>query len=358
MTRLEQIVADTVGAPKSPIQSGLRIWFARPTSKTLVMNIGILIVLSAWLSFQTSEFTTVNNITNVLGQVSFIGISACLVTPVMVAGGLDLSIGSVIAVAGVTAAKFVADVHWPLGWAFLMGVLAGGAIGALNAFLIVGMKINPVITTLGTMYIGRGLANVVAGGSPVTGVPLSFNNLATSNVGPIPVPVLIFAVIAIIMIFVERKTILGRWTIASGGNQEAARLSGIPINRIRATLYILCGLAAGVAGILMNSRIATGDPNSGTGFEFDVIVAVVLGGTAITGGQGTIIGSIVGVLIVGVLNNGLNLLGVSTFYQYIVEGAVLIFAVGVDELFRHTWRTILRRQRLERRHQGQAQSSN
>ncbi|GAA4613100.1 ABC transporter permease [Actinoallomurus liliacearum] len=356
MTGMEGITSDAVPARRSSIGSGLKVWFARPTSKTLVMNLGILIALSVWLSFATSQFTTSQNITNVLGQVSFIGISACLVTPVMVAGGLDLSVGSIIAVAGVTAAKFVADAHWPLGWAFLMGALAGGVIGALNAFLIVGMRINPVITTLGTMYIGRGLANVVAGGSPVTGVPFSFNDLATSDVGPVPVPVAIFAVTALVMIFVERKTILGRWTVASGGNQEAARLSGIPINRTRVTLYILSGLAAGVAGILLNSRIATGDPNSGTGFEFDVIVAVVLGGTAITGGQGKIIGSIVGVLIVGVLNNGLNLLGVSTFYQYIVQGGVLIFAVGVDEVFRHTWRNILRRQRLERRHPSQARN--
>ena len=345
MIDLERVADDTVPARRSPMRAGLGIWFTRPTSKSLVMNLGILIALGIWLSFATSQFTTSQNLTNVLGQISFIGMSACLITLVMVAGGLDLSIGSVVAVAGVTAAKFVADAHWPLAWAFLMGVLAGGVIGALNAFLIVGMRINPVITTLGTMYIGRGLANVVAGGSPVTGVPFSFNNLATSTVGPVPVPVAIFAMIAIIMIFVERKTILGRWAIASGGNQEAARLSGLPINRIRVTLYILSGLAAGIAGILMNSRIATGDPNSGIGFEFDVIVAVVLGGTAITGGQGTIIGSIVGVLIVGVLNNGLNLLGVSTFYQNIVQGCVLIFAVGIDEVFRRRWRTILKRRR-------------
>jgi ribose/xylose/arabinose/galactoside ABC-type transport system permease subunit len=193
------------------------------------------------------------------------------------------------------------------------------------------------------MYIGRGLANVVAGGSPVTGVPLEFNDLATSFLGPIPTPVVIFVVIAVVMLVMERKTVLGRWTIASGGNQEAANLSGIPVNRTRVILYIVSGLAAGIAGILINSRVATGDPTSGAGFEFDVIVAVVLGGTAITGGQGTILGSIIGVLIVGVLNNGLNLLNVSTFYQSIVEGAVLIFAVGIDEVFRRTWRSILRR---------------
>jgi ribose/xylose/arabinose/galactoside ABC-type transport system permease subunit len=343
MTRLNEAPTDLAAQARVAPGSSLRTWFTKPTSKSLVMNAAILALLCLWLSLATNQFTSLENLSNVIRQVSFVGIAACVVTPVMVAGGLDLSVGSIVAVAGVTAAKFVADAQWPLPISFLIGVLAGGAVGALNAFLVVGMRINPVITTLGTMYIGRGLANVVAGGSPVTGVPLTFNNLATSFVGPIPTPVVIFAVIAVVMIVVERKTLLGRWTIASGGNQEAARLSGIPVNRTRVILYVLSGLAAGIAGILINSRVATGDPTSGTGFEFDVIVAVVLGGTAITGGQGTIIGSIVGVLIVGVLDNGLNLMGVSTFYQNIVEGAVLIFAVGVDEVFRRTWRSILRR---------------
>jgi ribose/xylose/arabinose/galactoside ABC-type transport system permease subunit len=343
MTRLIGVAPRWVGAVGAPAGTTLRTWLTRPTSKSLVMNFGILIALSIWLSFATTQFTSPENLTNVIRQVSFVGIAACAVTPVMVAGGLDLSVGSIVAVAGVTAARFIAQAQWPLAWAFVAGVIAGGLVGALNAFLVVGMKINPVITTLGTMYIGRGLANVVAGGSPVTGVPLEFNDLATSFLGPVPTPVVVFAVIAVVMITVERKTVLGRWTVASGGNQEAANLSGIPVNRTRVILYIVSGLAAGIAGILINSRVATGDPTSGAGFEFDVIVAVVLGGTAITGGQGTIVGSIIGVLIVGVLDNGLNLMGVSTFYQSIVEGAVLIFAVGIDEVFRRTWRSILRR---------------
>jgi ribose/xylose/arabinose/galactoside ABC-type transport system permease subunit len=217
-------------------------------------------------------------------------------------------------------------------------VLAGGGVGIVNAFLVVAMRINPVIATLGTMYVGRGVANVIAGGSPVTGVPASFNDLATSDVGPISTPVFVFIVIAILMMVVERKTILGRWVVASGGNEVAARLAGIPVNRTRAIFYVVSGLAAGIAGILINSRVATGDPGSGTGFEFDVIVAVVLGGTAITGGVGTIAGAIVGVLIVGVLDNGLNLMGVDTFYQSIVLGAALIFAVGMSAVFGRSWR--------------------
>ncbi len=343
MTDMIQPRTQWLGIPRSLSRSSLTTWFARPTSKTLVMNVGILIALGIWFSIETSSFLATQNLTNLIRQVAFVGIAACAVTPVMIAGGLDLSIGATVAVAGVTAATLVAHSNWPLPLAFAAGVAAGGIVGSVNAFLVVVMRINSVIATLGTLYIGRGLANIVAGGSPVTGVPIQFNNLATSSVGPIPVPVLIFALIAATMIVVERKTLLGRWAIASGGNQEAARLSGIPVNRVRMIFYVVSGFAAGLTGILINSRIATGDPNSGTGFEFDVIVAVVLGGTAISGGQGTIVGSIVGVLIIGTLDNGLNLMGVDYFYQYVVLGAALIFAVGMGELLRRTWSSFSRR---------------
>lgn len=343
MTHVAQSGLRRLIVPPRPSRSSLQTWFGRPTSKTLVMNLGILVALGFWFSIATSQFMTTENLTNLIRQVSFVGIVACAVTPVMIAGGLDLSVGAIVAVSGVTAATLVAHVGWSLELAFIGGVIVGGLVGALNAFLIIAMRINPVIATLGTLYVVRGLANVLAGGSPVTGVPIEFNNLATSSLGHIPVPVVVFAAMAAIMIVVERKTLLGRWAIASGGNQEAARLSGIPVNRTRAIFYIISGLAAGVAGILINSRVATGDPNSGIGFEFDVIVAVVLGGTAITGGQGNIIGSIVGVLIIGTLGNGLNLMGVSTFYQEIVLGAALIFAVGMGEVLRRTWSSILRR---------------
>jgi ribose/xylose/arabinose/galactoside ABC-type transport system permease subunit len=343
MTDIGQAERGGFRLPKSRSRLWLQAWLTRPTSKSLVMNVAILLALCIWFSIDTSEFMSTENLSNLVRQVAFVGIAACVVTPVMVAGGLDLSIGSIVAVAGVVAAKFVADGTLPLGLAFGAGVVAGGLVGVINAFLVVAMRINPVIATLGTLYVGRGVANVIADGSPVTGVPVSFNNLATSDVGPISTPVFIFVVIAIVMIVVERKTLLGRWVIASGGNEEAARLSGIPVNRTRAIFYVLSGLAAGVAGILINSRVATGDPNSGTGFEFDVIVAVVLGGTAITGGVGTIIGAIVGVLIVGVLDNGLNLMGVDTFYQSIVLGTALIFAVGASAVFGGGWRGLLRR---------------
>jgi ribose/xylose/arabinose/galactoside ABC-type transport system permease subunit len=340
MTGLAQLDSSARRAFRITPNRSIRVWLTQPTSKTLVINVGVLFGLFIWFSFATSGFMSVENQTNLIRQVSFVGIAACAVTPVMVAGGLDLSVGATVAISGVTAALFVAHLGWPLWLSFLLGALAGAVVGTLNAFLVVVMRINPVIATLGTLYVGRGLANVLAGGSPVTGVPLAFDNLATAFVAHIPVPVLVFGVFAAIMIVIERKTLLGRWVVASGGNQEAARLAGIPVNRTRAIFYVLSGLAAGVTGILINSRIATGDPNSGLGFEFSVIVAVVLGGTAITGGQGTIIGSIIGVLIIGSLDNGLNLMGVNSFYQEIVLGIALIFAVGLGELLRGTWRSV------------------
>jgi ribose/xylose/arabinose/galactoside ABC-type transport system permease subunit len=261
MTESGETMAPTT--PRGHVAPGgaLRSWLGRPTNRTLALNLLILLGVGAALSLATDRFLTVENLANVARQVSFVGITASAVTLVMVAGGLDLSVGSVVAVAGVVAAKLAAEAGWPLPPAFALGVVAGGVFGSLNAFLVVGMKINPVIATLGTLYIGRGMALLLAGGEPVKGVPLAFNDLATGTIGPLSLPLAIFATVAIVMFVIERKTLLGRWAIASGGNSEAAQLSGIPINRTRILLYIFSGLAAGIAGILINSRVATGDPN-------------------------------------------------------------------------------------------------
>src|SRR5260370_22000268 len=210
-------------------RASVRTWAARPTNQTFARNIGILLLVGIVFSLTTDRFLTVENLTNVLRQVSFVGISSCAVTLVMVAGRLDLSVGSVVAIAGVVAAKFAADAGWPLGAAFGMGILAGGGFGSLNAFLVVSLRINPVISTLGTLYLGRRIALLLAGGEPVKGVPLTFNDLATSTIGPISTPVFIFAVVAAAMFFIERKTLLGRWAVASGGNTHPPPLPAIPL---------------------------------------------------------------------------------------------------------------------------------
>jgi len=220
---------------------------------------------------------------------------------------------------------------YPLGLAILIGTLSGGLIGVINGTLIVKLRITPVIATLGTMSIARGLAFLISGGrAVVTGLPPGFRLPGRSYVGPIPTPVIVVVVVVVIFHFLLHHTLLGKYTYAIGGNRETARLSGIPVGRIQFILYSLVGLMTGVAGVIMASRLASGQPDVGFGFEFDTIVAIILGGTSLAGGEGTIFGTLIGALIVGVLNNGLNLLGVHTFYQYVLQGVVLIFAVLLD----------------------------
>jgi ribose/xylose/arabinose/galactoside ABC-type transport system permease subunit len=292
--------------------------------------LGVLILLMIVMSLLTPKFSNPVNLTNVLRQTSMVIISACAGTMVMISGGLDISVGGVLALTGVVAAK-LAVMGYPLGLAILIGTLSGGLIGMINGTLIVKLRITPVIATLGTMNIARGLAFLISGGrAVVTGLPPGFRLPGRSYVGPIPTPVIVVVVVVVIFHFLLHHTLLGKYTYAIGGNRETARLSGIPVGRIQFILYSLVGLMTGVAGVIMASRLASGQPDVGFGFEFDTIVAIILGGTSLAGGEGTIFGTVIGALIVGVLNNGLNLLGVHTFYQYVLQGVVLIFAVLLD----------------------------
>jgi ribose/xylose/arabinose/galactoside ABC-type transport system permease subunit len=306
-----------------------RIRVERETIQRLVI-FGVLLLLMLVMSLLTPKFATAANLTNVLRQTSMVIIAACAATMVMISGGLDISVGAVLALTGVVAAK-LATMGYPLGLAMLIGVATGGLIGTINGFLIVGLKITPVIATLGTMSVARGLAFLISGGrAVVTGLPPGFRLPGRSYLGPIPTPVIIMAVVFGIFYILLHHTLLGKYTYAIGGNKETARLSGIPVGRTQFVLYMLVGLMTGVAGLIMASRLASGQPDVGYGFEFDVIVAVVLGGTSLAGGEGTIFGTLIGALIVGVLANGLNLLGVHTFYQLVLQGVVLIFAVLLD----------------------------
>jgi ribose/xylose/arabinose/galactoside ABC-type transport system permease subunit len=295
-----------------------------------LVTLGVLLLLMAVMAILTPQFLTPTNLTNVLRQTSMVIIVACAATMIMISGGLDISVGGVLALTGVVAAK-LATMGYPLGLAILIGVLTGALIGTINGFLIVGLKITPVIATLGTMSVARGLAFLISGGrAVVTGLPPGFRLPGRSYVGPIPTPVIIMAVVFVIFYFLLNHTLLGKYTYAIGGNKETARLSGVPVSRSQFVLYVLGGLMTGVAGIIMASRLASGQPDVGYGFEFDVIVAVVLGGTSLAGGEGSVVGTLIGALIVGVLANGLNLLGVHTFYQLVLQGVVLIFAVLLD----------------------------
>lgn len=290
----------------------------------------ILIAMMIVFALVNPKFLTPINLTNILRQVSLTVITASVITLVMISGGIDLSIGGVLALAGVVAAR-LAVAGWPLGLALLVGILSGALVGMINGGLIIWTRIPPVIATLGAMYVTRGFAYVLSNGSAiVNGLPDHFGFVSESHIGFLPLIVVIMFIVFGFFQLILTRTLLGKYTYAIGGSIETARLSGIKTNRIKFLLYLLAGTMAGLSGVLMASRLSSGDPNIGIGFEFDVIVAVVLGGTSLSGGEGSLFGTLIGALVVAVLANAMNLMGIGSFYQYIFQGVVLVLAVVVD----------------------------
>lgn len=299
------------------------------STQSLVLGV-ILVLMMVIFTLVSEKFMTANNLTNVLRQVSLTVITASVITFVMISGGIDLSIGGVLALAGVVAARLAVN-GWPLGLALLVGVLSGTLVGIINGGLVILTRIPPVIATLGTMYVTRGFAYVLSNGSAiVNGLPDHFGFVSESHIGFLPLIVVVMIAIFLLFHVILTQTLLGKYTYAIGGSIETARLSGIKTDRIKFFLYLLAGTMAGLSGVLMASRLSSGDPNVGIGFEFDVIVAVVLGGTSLSGGEGSLLGTLIGALIVAVLANAMNLLGIGSFYQYIFQGVVLVFAVVLD----------------------------
>lgn len=289
-----------------------------------------LICICIVLSVATPNFFSAQNLLIVLRQVSINGILAIGVTFVIIAGGIDLSLGSVIALAGVVAASFAHPDTYPLIVPLLLALLTGVAIGSINGLTITLGRVAPFIVTLGMMTIARGLALVFSNGRPVTNLSPSFNYIGGGNFLHIPVPILLFALVIIIAIIILNKTRIGRYIYAVGGNETAAKASGIQVNRVKLFAYIICSTLAALAGIILASRITTGQPNAGIAYELDAIAAVVIGGTSLLGGKGSITGTVIGVLIIGVINNGLDLLNVSSYYQQIIKGIIIIGAALLD----------------------------
>lgn len=296
----------------------------------LLVLCGILIALGAFFGLKSPDFLTGVNLTNLVRQQSMVAIIAASGTLVMITTALDISVGSTVALSGVIFA-LLAQSGMNMAAALILAVLSGAAVGAVNALLAVGVGISPFITTLGTMEAVRGVAYLLAGGKAVVnGLPADFSTLGRGYLGPIPIPVLIMLLIYVIFHFLLSRTLFGKHVYAIGGNRETARLSGLPVSRTLAILYVLNGALAGLSGVLLASRLASGNPNSGDGYEFDVITAVYLGGVSTTGGEGTVIGTLLGAIIVGVITNGMNIIGINAFYQYIVRGGVLVTAVIID----------------------------
>ncbi len=322
----------------TPGGDGLLARFGRGQGKVQLPGVFViflvLLVMGLILTITTEQFLTTNNLLNVARQVSLIVIVGMGMTFILTSGGMDISVGAVVAFSGVLAAGLAVS-GWSLPLAFLTASLAGGLIGLLHGSLIVWGGVSPIIVTLGTMFAVRGVAylytgSVSDGTSISVGLPDGFTNLGAGYVAGIPVPVIIAVVAVAVFWFLYNRTLLGKHTRAVGGNVEAARLSGVRVGRVLFSIYGITGLLAGACGVILASRLASGQPSAATGFEFDVIIAVLIGGTSLFGGKGTIIGTVIGALIIGVLSNGLTLLGVDSFWQQVVKGTVLVLAVLVD----------------------------
>jgi inositol transport system permease protein len=289
----------------------------------------VILLVGLGLTLTTDTFLSVANLTNVARQVSINGILAVGVTFVLLTAGVDLSLGSVVALSGVACATFAHPGEHPVFVPIAVGLLTGAACGLVNGVLVTRGGVAPFIVTLGMMTIARGLALIVSGGRPVANMSDELTALAGDFLG-LPIPVLCFAGVALAAWFFLRDFRLGRHIYAVGGNENAARAAGVPVERVKLFAYGLCGLLTGLAGVVLAARITTGQPNAGQAYELDAIAAVVIGGTSLAGGVGTITGTLLGVLLIGVINNGLDLLGVSSYYQAVIKGVIIVGAVWLD----------------------------
>jgi ribose transport system permease protein len=313
---------------KLSFKSGVRRVFS-------IESIGIyafLVALIIFFSSMTGAFLTFDNFIVILRQVSIIGICAFGETFVVIAGGIDLSVGSTVALSGVIAASLAKFLNVPIPIAFLAGIIAGSLCGLLNGTLATRAKIPPIIVTLGTLTIIRGLAFIIVGGHTVFGMPVTYRVLGRNYIGFIPIPVLIMIVIFAVFFVVLNKQSFGRYVYAIGSNEEAAVISGVDVNRVKTVVFVLCGLMAGIGGAILSSRLDSGQAATAQGLELDVLTAVVLGGVSIAGGKGRLESVFVGVLIIGILANGMILLNIQHFYQLVIKGVVLLLAVGLDTM--------------------------
>jgi D-allose transport system permease protein len=303
------------------------IWSKYGTFAILILIIAALGILSPQYFLTTSNLTQVvlqSSITILIGMGEFFTI---------LIAGIDLSVGSIMALTGMVAAKMmVAGMPVPLA-ILLGGIVVGALLGAFNGFLVNKTGLHPFIVTLGTLSIYRGITLIISDAKPVFGLPQSFKSGIAGWIGPVPIPVIIALIVALVFIFITNKTKLGRNIYALGGNSQAAWFSGINIKLHTLIVFIISGIAAGIAGVVMTARLGAAEPLAGTGYETFAIASAIIGGTSFFGGKGKIMGVVMGGLIIGVINNGLNILSVPTYYQQIVMGSLIILAVALDRLF-------------------------
>ena len=305
-------------------------------------SVFVLVLMVVAMSLLSDRFLTIANGWNIMRQIS---VNVCLsigMTMIIIAGGIDLSVGSILALAGAITAGLIKtplaipwlglELEFTVGGGILAGLAVGMFLGWFNGQMITRVRIPPFVATLGMLSIARGLTMLWTKGFPITGLGSTFAIIGTSSFLGAPVPVWIAVLLAVAFMVVTNKTRFGRYIYAVGGNEQAARLSGLNVDRIKLWIYTLAGGLSAVAGLIVTSRLDSAQPNAGTGYELDSIAAVVIGGTSLSGGRGSIWGTVVGCLIIGVLNSGLVLLNVSPFWQQVVKGVVILVAVAIDRL--------------------------
>ncbi|HAK45223.1 MAG TPA: ribose ABC transporter permease [Spirochaeta sp.] len=294
--------------------------------------VGVLLVIVVFFTIASNSFLTAGNLLNVTRQVAMLGISAVGMTCVILTSGIDLSVGSVMAITNVAGSMLMVNAGMPIVPAVALTLALAAFIGLINGLLVAYVGVPALITTLAMMTILRGLSFVLCSGMPIWGLPESFKALGQGYVGPIPIPVIVMLLTFVIGWVFLNRTKTGRYIYGLGGNKEAVRLSGVNTARIQTLVFVISSFLTGIAGVIMLSRINTGQPKIGTGYEMDVITAVVLGGVSIMGGEGSLFGVLIGVLITGVLSNGMILIDVSEYSQQITKGLVLLLAVVFDTM--------------------------
>lgn len=300
-----------------------------------------LFLLCLALSILSDKFLTVSNAWNVMRQIS---VNICIstgMTLIVLTAGIDLSVGSILALCGAITAGLLRNgieipssnlfIGFTLLGAVIAGILTGSVLGAFNGWAITKFKVPPFVATLAMLTIARGLTMLWTQGFPISGLGDTFLYFGTGWLLGIPVPVWISGIIVLIAVLITNKTRLGRYIYAIGGNENASKLSGINVNRVKIIVYTIAGALAAIGGILVTARLDSAQPNAGTSYELDSIAAVVIGGTSLSGGRGSILGTVQGAIIIGVLNNGLVLLNVSPFWQQVVKGFVILLAVIIDK---------------------------
>ena len=290
----------------------------------------ILIFLLILFTFIAPNFMTVGNLRTMIRQISFAGISAVGLMFVMISGGIDLSIGSQIVFSNVLLAIMMVDWKLPPAVAIPLILLVGTGLGAINGFLCIKLNIHPLIITLGTSAIFKGMGYIINQSRNIMGFPDSFRWFGQGFVWGIPVPVIVMIIVALIGSFILTKTYFGRQIFALGGNEEAARLAGVNITRMKVILFMICGFISSITTVLLLSRVFAGQTITGQGLEFDCLTAALLGGVSFKGGEGNVFGLMVGMLIIGVLNNAMQLATFPDFSQQVVKGSVLLIAVAFD----------------------------